>query len=377
MAQGNLYVADGSGNIYKITVNNLVGTTSAVGSPSTATNITTILNDGGCSPAPMVTFTATGTNASQFSAATTGTCAATSTGGASFATTLTFTPAAVGTVTATLTSIDTNTGTGSATVSGNGSGTVATPVLSLAGGTYTGTQSLTITDSTVGASIYYTTDGTTPSTSSTLYSGAISVAASETVNAIAAYSGDTSSSVVTATYIINQPPPAATPTFSLAAGTYTSAQAVSIYDATAGATIYYTTDGSTPTVSSTLYTGPIAVTSSENLQAIAIASGLSSSAVASATYTINLPASAFQKVVVSQTIAMGALPSSGGAQSGGEPAGDTMAVNSSGNLIASNTYGNAVAMFTPGSTTPTVLGTISNPNGVAVDSRNNLYRPLV
>jgi len=371
-SQGNLYVADNGGNLFRITVNNLVGTTSAVGSPSTA-NFTTILNDGGCSPAPMVTFTSAGTNAGQFSAATTGTCTATATGGASFASALTFTPGGVGTITATLNSIDTNSGTGTATVSGNGSGTVATPVLSLASGTYTGTQSLTITDATIGASIYYTTDGNPPSTSSTLYSGAISVAASETINAIAAYTGDTSSAVATATYIINQPPPAATPSFSLAAGTYTSAQAVSIYDATAGAAIYYTTDGSTPTISSTLYTGSIAVTSSENLQAIAVASGLSNSVVASVTYTINLPASAVQNVVMSQAIAMGALPSSGGAQSGGEPAGDTMAVNTAGNLIASNTYGNGIVMFTPGSTTPTVLGSISNPNGVAVDSQNNLY----
>src|SRR6185312_11115009 len=99
----------------------------------------------------------------------------------------------------------------------------------------------------------------------------------------------------------------------------------------------------------------------------------SATVVASVTYTINLPASAVQNVVMSQAIAMGALPSSGGAQSGGEPAGDTMAVNTAGNLIASNTYGNGIVMFTPGSTTPTVLGSISNPNGVAVDSQNNIY----
>ena len=76
-----------------------------------------------------------------------------------------------------------------------------------------------------------------------------------------------------------------TPTFSPVAGTYTSAQSVSISDATSGATIYYTTNGTTPTTSSTRYTGPITVSSTETLEAIAAATG-DPSAVASATYTI-------------------------------------------------------------------------------------------
>jgi Chitobiase/beta-hexosaminidase C-terminal domain len=79
----------------------------------------------------------------------------------------------------------------------------------------------------------------------------------------------------------------ATPTFSPAAGTYTSAQTVTILDATSGAAIYYTTDGTTPTGSSALYTSPIVVDSTQTIKAIAIANGCSSSAVATALYTIN------------------------------------------------------------------------------------------
>ena len=83
--------------------------------------------------------------------------------------------------------------------------------------------------------------------------------------------------------------PAATPTFSLAAGNYTVAQSVTISDATVGATIYYTIDGTTPTTSSSVFSGSISVSSSETLEAIATASGYSTSAVATAAYTITPP----------------------------------------------------------------------------------------
>jgi len=82
--------------------------------------------------------------------------------------------------------------------------------------------------------------------------------------------------------------PAATPTFSPAAGTYTSAQNVTISCTTEGASIYYTTDGSDPDNTKTPYTGAISVTSTTTIKAIAYASGYDPSAIASATYTINV-----------------------------------------------------------------------------------------
>jgi len=82
-------------------------------------------------------------------------------------------------------------------------------------------------------------------------------------------------------------PIAATPVFSPAGGTFSSVQTVTITDATVGASVYYTTNGTPPTTSSSLYRGPITVSSSETLQAIASASGYSTSTIASATFSIN------------------------------------------------------------------------------------------
>jgi hypothetical protein len=165
--------------------------------------------------------------------------------------------------------------------------TVSTPTFSPAAGAYTSAQSVSISDATSGATIYYTTNGTTPTTSSTAYTGPITVSSTETLEAIAVATGDSNTAVASAAYTISSSlPSVSTPTFSPAAGTYNSAQSVSISDVTSGATIYYTTNGTTPTTSSTAYTGPIPVSSTETLQAIAVAS--SDSAVASAAYTITV-----------------------------------------------------------------------------------------
>jgi hypothetical protein len=160
----------------------------------------------------------------------------------------------------------------------------STPAFSPSAGTYVTAQSITITDSTSGASIYYTTDGSGPTTASTKYSAAIPVSKTETIKAIAAAAGYTNSAIASATYTIT--PQSAIPVFSPAAGTYASAQSVTITDSTAGAIIHYTTNGTTPTTSSAKYTGAITVSATETIEAIAVAAGYANSAVASATYTI-------------------------------------------------------------------------------------------
>jgi|GEM_PF-1250427 len=163
-------------------------------------------------------------------------------------------------------------------------GTVATPTFSVAPGTYTAAQSVTLATTTTGASIYYTLDGTVPATTSTLYAGPISVATSETLKAIAVETGWTTSAVASAAYTITGT--VAAPSFGLMAGTYTTAQSVTLATTTAGASIYYTTDGTAPTANSTAYKGAIPVTSTATIKAIATESGWANSAVDSATYTI-------------------------------------------------------------------------------------------
>ncbi|WP_186438257.1 beta-1,3-glucanase family protein [Cohnella terricola] len=82
-------------------------------------------------------------------------------------------------------------------------------------------------------------------------------------------------------------PKVATPTFAPAGGTYATAQNVTLATTTAGATIKYTTNGATPTASSPTYTGPINVSSTTTVKAIAVKAGMADSDVASATYKIS------------------------------------------------------------------------------------------
>lgn len=117
---------------------------------------------------------------------------------------------------------------------------------------------------------------------------------------IAGYVGDTNfadslSGAAVSLAVVN--PLAAPPTFSPVAGTYPTAQTVTISDTTPGASIHYTTNGTTPTASSTAYGGPIAVTNSETIEAIAIANGYSTSAVASASYTIMSPSNPVPAII--------------------------------------------------------------------------------
>ena len=78
----------------------------------------------------------------------------------------------------------------------------ALPAFSLKAGPYAGVQSVAITDRTPSSKIYYTTNGKAPTVSSTVYTGIIKVAATQTIKAIALAPGYSQSDVASVTYTI-------------------------------------------------------------------------------------------------------------------------------------------------------------------------------
>ena len=134
------------------------------------------------------------------------------------------------------------------------------------------TTMVTISCATEGSTIYYTTNGNVPNTSSTEFSEPFSVTSPTTVKAIATHATFPTSSV--AEFAISQ---VATPTIQ-----NNGSNAISITTTTPYATIYYTTDGSDPTTSDTKYEDPLTEEASGiTIKAIAVKEGMITSEVGS------------------------------------------------------------------------------------------------
>lgn len=149
--------------------------------------------------------------------------------------------------------------------------------------TFSSPQSVKLSN-TANLPMYYTLDGSIPTTNSTLYTGPIQVTMNTTINAISAGYGYLTSVIATGVFLIQ----ASTPTFSPSSGTYYTAQNMTTSDAISGATIYYTTNGAGPTTSSTPCANPCSapVSVTTTLKAIAAGKGISQSSVRVASYTI-------------------------------------------------------------------------------------------
>ena len=122
--------------------------------------------------------------------------------------------------------------------------TVATPGLSLAGGTYNTPQMVTATCGLAGATIRYTTSGLepTPGDPTVASGGTIAIDLTQTVKAKAWKSGWGESGVVSRTYTMA----VATPVLSPGGGSYAASQSVTVTTATPGATLNYTTTSREP-----------------------------------------------------------------------------------------------------------------------------------
>ena len=169
--------------------------------------------------------------------------------------------------------------------------TVATPVIAPASGTFTNSVTVTLTCSTTGAAIHYTTDGSIPTLSSLTYNSPFAVTGTSTIKGRAFKTGDTASAVALATFtIVHTTPTVAMPTITPAGGTFTNSVKVTLSCTTVGATIRYTTNGTEPTSKSTVYAkAGITLTNSVTVKAKAFKAKLADSAVATAAFTIIPP----------------------------------------------------------------------------------------
>jgi hypothetical protein len=171
--------------------------------------------------------------------------------------------------------------------------TKPTVTANLATGVYNTTKSVTLTatdnvDSN--PAIYYTTNGSNPTTSSTRYTAPITISSTTTLKFMARDVAGNVAAVQTRTYTIDKTPP--TVTASPGAGVYNTSKSVTLTatdNVDSNPSIYYTTNGSTPTTSSTRYTAPITISSTTTLKFMARDSAGNIAAVQTRNYIIDTP----------------------------------------------------------------------------------------
>ena len=139
-------------------------------------------------------------------------------------------------------------------------GQVPTPQFSPVGGPFVQHITVSMAVSDPFASIYYTTDGTKPTSASSLFTADFtwSVLGTTSFRIVAVRAGYFDSTVVSASVTLHGEGGAAV--FSPNGGSFSDSVTISLTSSTPAAFIYYTLDGSTPTAASTLYVGPFSVT---------------------------------------------------------------------------------------------------------------------
>jgi len=262
---------------------------------------------------------------------------------------------------------------------------VAQPTLSPSGGSFTAAQTVTMTTATPGATLRYTTDGSTPTPASTAYTSAITVSTSTTLKVIGFKTDWSDSDLRTGTYNMNFGTLAA-PTVDPATGSYTNSVAVTM-SALAGAAIRYTTNNTAVQSTSPLYTEPLVLDVTTTVRARAYHPDYTSSAETTRTYTLAAAAPVFSPTA--GTYAAGQLitvtaPSVGSTirytLNGAEPTSTDPIIASGDTLVVGQYTLKAKAWKTGAQTSTTaaaayaVTGTIATARIVAGDSHTLAIR---
>jgi glucose/arabinose dehydrogenase len=261
---------------------------------------------------------------------------------------------------------------------------VANVTFSPASGPITNGTSLSLTSATAGVQVYYTTNGSSPDTNSTLYTGAFTIDANTLVSAMAVRQGFDPSEVVSQFFELLK---VALPSFTPAQGPITNGASVEIRTATPGAIIRYTVDGTVPTLASPIYLTPLSFTNGTTLSARAFRNDLADSDVQSAFFGIVN----FERTVVT-TIAGGSISgfSNGIGKTAKFSGPQAVCVDAIGNLFVADTENHVIRKITPSGLVTTFAGSgvpgdpgvqvghatnaqFYRPSGVAVDAAGNVY----
>jgi glucose/arabinose dehydrogenase len=229
---------------------------------------------------------------------------------------------------------------------------VAAPVFSPSSEAVTNGTRVTISTITPNAVIYYTTNGTMPTISSSTYSVPLVFQNSLAIRAFGAENGYSNSTIAQRNYSLAQ---AAVPVFNPSSGPITNGTSISIACLTPGSAIYYTLDGSTPTTNSLVYTNAFLVNSGITINAFAAANNYGNSSVSSIVYGFK----DIESTVVT-TVATGL---------GGPRA---VCMDANGNLYVASGNFYQILKISPSRQT-TSIANISSPTGICIDSAGNLY----
>lgn len=175
-----------------------------------------------------------------------------------------------------------------------------TPEFIPGSGTYQNEVYVTLSCKTSDTTIYFTLDGTEPTTNSTVFTEPIHITELEVATVIKAFAVRNNtldnedlldSDIVRSNYMITyNPDRVLPPEFTPAQGDYDTDQNITITTETPDAIIYYTIDGTPPNTDSFVYSEPIIITghgSSITVKAIATKAGMINSIITSATYVIH------------------------------------------------------------------------------------------